>query len=453
MELFLSVLDQVRYIVGTLVAILLLCHGILPARPGYRRRLALGCALALLLALLFVPLSRAFGAAFARHPELTAPYWLFMTGVLLGLILYWYETNPAGALFRFLMASCLESVVTVLLRYLFVLSLFPRFPEEQPLTYIGLMLLVYAVFYGMAYRALRPRIRTDESCLYPRPGKMALMYLVILLAYLAIVDAAKVLCENVILPLETLEGMSAIFYYLRFFCVSIMLLMSFVISTILVSMYNNITLENEKQVITQLARDRQSQYEFSKENIEMINRKCHDLKHQLKALERLSDAERAAQIREARRAIDFYDAVVRTGNEALDTLLTEKSVFCANRAIRLSCTVTSSRLSRIDLVDLYTLLGNAMDNAIESVDKLSDPEKKVISLHVRDQGQMLHIQIENYYEGSLELSDGLPVTTKEDKRSHGYGVKSIRAIVTKYDGELLIGTEGQVFSLQILIPA
>ena len=165
MELFLSVLDQVRYIVGTLVAILLLCHGILPARPGYRRRLALGCALALLLALLFVPLSRAFGAAFARHPELTAPYWLFMTGVLLGLILYWYETNPAGALFRFLMASCLESVVTVLLRYLFVLSLFPRFPEEQPLTYIGLMLLVYAVFYGMAYRALRPRIRTDVCCL------------------------------------------------------------------------------------------------------------------------------------------------------------------------------------------------------------------------------------------------------------------------------------------------
>ena len=452
MELFLSVLDQVRYLAGNLIAIVLLCHGILPARPQYRRRLALGSALALLLALLFVPLSRAFGAAFARHPELTAPYWLFMTGVLLCFILFCYETNPAGALFRFLMASCVESAVTVLIRYLFVLSLFPRFPEEHPLAYIGLMLLVYAVFYGMAWRFVRPRIRTDESELYPRPGSAALVYLSVLLAYLAIVDAAKVLCENVILPLETLEGMSTIFYYLRFFCVSIMLLMSVVISIILISFYNNITLENEKQIITQLARDRQSQYEFSKENIEMINRKCHDLKHQLKALERLSDAERAAQIREARRAIDFYDAVVRTGNEALDTLLTEKSVYCANRSIRLSCTVTSSRLDRIDLVDLYTLLGNAIDNAIESVDKLSDPEKKVISLHVRDQGQMLHFQIDNYYEGSLELSDGLPVTTKEDKRNHGYGVKSIRAIVTKYDGELLIGTEGQVFSLQILIP-
>lgn len=453
MELFLSVLDQGRYIVGNLLAILLLCHGILPARPHYRRRLALGSTLALLLALLFVPLSRAFGTAFARYPVLTAPYWLFMTGVLLWFILFCYETNPAGALFRFLMASCVESFVTVLLRYLFVLCLFPRFPAQHPLAYIGLMLLVYALLYGLAFRVLRPRIRTDESGLYPRPGKAAVMYLVVLLSYLGIVDAAKVLCENVILPLESLEGMDTIFAYLRYFCVSIMLLMSFVISAILTFFYNNITLENEKQIIAQLARDRQSQYEFSKENIEMINRKCHDLKHQLKALEHLSDAERAAQLREARRAIDFYDAVVRTGNEALDTLLTEKSVYCANRAIRLSCTVSSSRLDRIDLVDLYTLLGNAIDNAIESADKLSDPEKKVISLHVRDQGQMLHFQIDNYYEGSLELADGLPVTTKEDKRNHGYGVKSIRAIVTKYDGQLLIGTDGQVFSLQILIPA
>ena len=211
-----SVLDQVRYIVGNLIAILLLCHGILPARPRYRRRLALGSALALLLALLFVPLSRTFGAAFARYPVLTAPYWLFMTAVLLGLILYCYETNLAGALFRFLMASCLESVVTVLIRYLFVLCLFPRFPEEQPLAYIGLMLLVYAALYGLAWRMLRPRIRTDESELYPRPRKAAIQFLLLLLAYLAIVDAAKVLCENVILPLETLEGTGTIFYYLRY---------------------------------------------------------------------------------------------------------------------------------------------------------------------------------------------------------------------------------------------
>ena len=59
----------------------------------------------------------------------------------------------------------------------------------------------------------------------------------------------------------------------------------------------------------------------------------------------------------------------------------------------------------------------------------------------------------NYYGGKLELSDGLPVTTKADRGNHGYGVKSIRSIVSKYDGELSISMEDQVFCLQILIPA
>ena len=95
----------------------------------------------------------------------------------------------------------------------------------------------------------------------------------------------------------------------------------------------------------------------------------------------------------------------------------------------------------------------ALNNAIESAEKLSDSERKVISLNVSDQGQMLHIQIDNYYEGILELAGGLPVTTKADKRSHGYGVRSIRAIVAKYGGELLIDTENRILSLQILIPA
>ena len=452
MTLFLSLLDQLRYIAGTLTAMHMLCYGILPTRRNAPFRFTLSGALALLLALAYVPLVQSLGAVFTRFPIISAPYWSIMTAMLAGVILFCYETNLAGVLFRFLLASCVENFVTVLIRYLFVLSLFPAFPEEHPLWYIGLMLLVYTALYVLAYRRLRPKISRDESALYPEPRKTALMYLAILIGDLVILASAKVLCENVILPLKFMDETNTIFFYLRFFCVSIMLLTSFVLATVLTAYYDNITLENEKKIITQLARERQSQYEFSKENIEMINRKCHDLRHQLRALEYLSDRERAEQLRETRRAVDFYDAVVRTGNEALDTLLTEKSVYCANRAIRLSCTVNSARLQRIELVDLYTLLGNAIDNAIESADKLEDAEKKVISLHISDLGQMLHIQIDNYYSGELELANGLPVTTKADRGNHGYGVKSIRSIVAKYDGELSITTEDQVFSLQIVIP-
>ena len=164
------------------------------------------------------------------------------------------------------------------------------------------------------------------------------------------------------------------------------------------------------------------------------------------------DEERRELIRETKRAVDFYDAVVKTGNEALDTILTEKSVYCVNRSIRLSCTVNTDRLSGMQVTDLYTLLGNAIDNAIESVEKLEDPDKKVISLTIRSQGQMLHISLENYYEGTIALRDGYPVTSKPDRENHGYGVRSIRLIAQKYGGDIQIAAQNQIFSLQILLP-
>ena len=184
----------------------------------------------------------------------------------------------------------------------------------------------------------------------------------------------------------------------------------------------------------------------------MINRKTHDLKHQLQALAMVSDDERKRQIQETSRAIDFYDAVVKTGNEALDILLTEKSVYCANRQIRLSCMVNTRQLQKIKLVDLYTLLGNALDNAIESTERISDPERKVISLSILDQGNMLYIQLENYFEGELQMQDGLPRTRKKDAENHGYGLKSIVNIVHSYDGKIEVRTEGEIFYLEIMIP-
>ena len=184
----------------------------------------------------------------------------------------------------------------------------------------------------------------------------------------------------------------------------------------------------------------------------MINQKSHDLKHQLQALALVSDEERKRQIQETSRAIDFYDATVKTGNEALDTLLTEKSVYCTNRSIRLSCMVSSENLRKIALIDLYTLLGNAIDNAIESVERIENPEQKVISLSILDRGNILYIQLENYFDGTLTMQGDLPQTRKKDTFSHGYGVKSIRNIVRRYGGTMGIRTEGQIFCLEIIIP-
>ena len=60
------------------------------------------------------------------------------------------------------------------------------------------------------------------------------------------------------------------------------------------------------------------------------------------------------------------------------------------------------------------------------------------------------MQEENYFKGKLAFEDGLPLTTKEDKESHGFGMRSLRMIVKKYGGELTASVSDDIFHLNII---
>ena len=64
--------------------------------------------------------------------------------------------------------------------------------------------------------------------------------------------------------------------------------------------------------------------------------------------------------------------------------------------------------------------------AIESVVKIKDCQKRLISLHVIQDKQFIRIRTENYCEENVQFQDGIPITTKKDKRFHGYGMKSMK---------------------------
>ncbi len=195
-----------------------------------------------------------------------------------------------------------------------------------------------------------------------------------------------------------------------------------------------------------------SQYEMSRQSIEIINRKCHDLKHQVAALKHIHDPGRREEVIDSlQSAVMIYDAALETGNEILDTALTEKSLICTRRDIALSCIADGRRLAFMDPVDLYTLVGNALDNAIEAVLPLP-PEQRLIRLRVQEKAGLVFLRVENPYAGTLEVRDGLPLTSKEDKQNHGFGMKSIRDVAEKYHGFLDVETEGGLFVLCLSFP-
>ena len=212
-------------------------------------------------------------------------------------------------------------------------------------------------------------------------------------------------------------------------------------------------LQRELDGIHNVWRQQKKQYEVTREIIESINCKCHDLKHQIQAIREMTDDNQREEFLDSiENDIMIYDTAVKTGNKALDTVLMDKGLYCKDHGISWSCMADGTKLDFMRMDDLYAIFGNALDNAIAAAMELKDPDKKIISVKIITQKNLNVIQIQNYYDASLQFEQGLPLTTKKNKQEHGFGMKSIRHIAEKYNGTLTVKAENQIFMVQILIP-
>ena len=200
----------------------------------------------------------------------------------------------------------------------------------------------------------------------------------------------------------------------------------------------------------QLVHQQQEQYRISRDNIELINIKCHDLKHQIAALREHSD-ERS--IREIEDAVRIYDSTIHTGNNALDVILTEKSLYCSRNGIRFTCIADGEKLDFMDPGDIYSLFGNIVSNAIEALERTKEESGREFSLSIRCIGSYVVVMEQNPFEGELHFTKGLPDTTKGDRREHGFGMLSIRGIAEKYGGQLMVRAQDGVFCVKAVFPA
>lgn len=217
------------------------------------------------------------------------------------------------------------------------------------------------------------------------------------------------------------------------------------------NLINTKDMSNEMAIMQEALRHSQKQYDLQKENIKLINLKCHDLKHQINeyALKGKINQEFVKEIQEA---ISIYDANINTGNEVLDIILTEKSLLCNEKGIVLTCMVSQCDLSFIKEGELYSFFGNILDNAINAVSLINNKEKRCIGVNIHQIEKFIAIKVDNYFSGDIDLSsDGLPLT-KKDTNYHGFGMQSIKMIVDKYNGTLNIEIDEDVFILNVIFP-
>lgn len=213
------------------------------------------------------------------------------------------------------------------------------------------------------------------------------------------------------------------------------------------SLSHAVELKHENETIRTLWEEDRKQYELSKTTIDTINIKYHDLKHKLHGMNLPQE-----EIDSIKDAVRVYGSQVQTGNEALDVLLSEYSLHCGEQGITLTYTGNGADFSFMNVMDVYSLFGNAVSNAVEAVQQLADPEKKIIDIRSERRGSMINITVMNFFAGVLKIEDGIPQTSKTDEKGfHGYGMKSMQLIAQKYGGSLNASANADLFTLNIYL--
>lgn len=208
-------------------------------------------------------------------------------------------------------------------------------------------------------------------------------------------------------------------------------------------LFKKSAMQKEMDALNLLYDRQRRQYQIARQNVQIINRKCHELKVQIADLRRLHPDEAAAQsLDEAEQAARMYDANAATGNEVLDVALTEKSLLCESQHIRLNCVADGTCLAAIEPGDLYALFSNLLDQAIDAAAQQRDDRRMIDLLVCMRQGfAVINVIGPNPAEGQPDHG-----------RRHGYELKVARRVVQKYNGSMSTEPRGELFAVKIVLP-
>ncbi len=439
----LFVLEEWRFILE------LLCAEFIFVTPAAKRRSkfawrCLGCTVFCMgFSLLYYFVEMLTAGHLASSFMVHISWYILLTVLSLLSILFCYRISFGWLLFCGIAGYALQHIEYVIVNEAFALWIYPEVNKNIPL-YAAIIVVTYAVLCVAVGLVFRRKLKALGELQFAVTTRSLVFYSLLLAMLITSAFMAQILFLNGEdkYALESPNYIAAIADI--FNCIFVLI--------ILYAFCCVRERDRRNDIINQMLIDSQKQYKLKKETIDIINGKCHDLKHQIGALRRMPKEEQDERIKEIEKRIMFYDLSIDTGNEVINTILSEKTLYCTENGIRLYTSGNGKKLRFMDPVDLYTLLGNALDNAVESVVRMEDKDKKVINFSIYEQGEIVLIRTDNYYEGKLLFKDGLPLTSKSNKFYHGFGMDSMRKIVEKYDGSIAVGTEAGIFTLQMVIP-
>ncbi len=145
------------------------------------------------------------------------------------------------------------------------------------------------------------------------------------------------------------------------------------------------------------------------------------------------------------------DTVIKTGNVMVDAILNSKLSLIQSRQINLHAKAVVPSDLRISEIDLCTVIGNLLDNAMEACLKQERDSERFVRVYIGILKKQLYISVQNSSGQQIKKSGKTYISTKNSE-SHGFGLKRIDRIVAKYDGYINRQNEEGIFATEVLLP-
>lgn len=206
-------------------------------------------------------------------------------------------------------------------------------------------------------------------------------------------------------------------------------------------------MENKLDILNLLCDFGAKQYETAAENVRIVNEKCGELEEKIRQMEQYLPekfrSESRETIRDARRSID---SVVRTGNEVLDIVLTEKNLAAEVNGTRINCVADGKLLDFMETVDLYALFSFGLETALEDVALFSDESHRLIDLLIHECQNFAVINL------TYPLSEEADNAARSRTRLNNYKMMVLYRVVEKYHGMQVVEKKDGLFSLKVVFP-
>lgn len=273
--------------------------------------------------------------------------------------------------------------------------------------------------------------------------------------------------QNVLLMIVIIMCMMLVHYHIaivRMMCegkeqeagaagISLMVYVLIILFTGMVHLKNK-TLEKEKELLTMRDAMVTQKYAELEEVMEKNRQLSHDLKHHMLVLRHYRMERNYEGIDQYVDEIEqsFFEIKRRvwTGNQIADMLLEQKRIHAEQEGITFTVQAVPIADWMFDDKETCSLLGNLLDNAIEACERMDSNADRWISIKIENQKQLLFIKMENSVNEAPVMKKGRPISIKQDKTRHGYGLKNVERIVNKYEGTVTYLSKGRAFQVKLL---